>query len=75
VTLGRVGNALGVEVCDDGRGFDPNLAAAVTSFGLLGMRERAHGLGGRIDIISAPGAGVVVGLTIPVGPVAAGDVQ
>lgn len=65
VTLGRVGNALGVEVRDDGRGFAPDVAAAVTSFGLLGMRERAHGLGGRIDIISSPGKGAVVGLTIP----------
>ena len=65
VNLGRDGNRLGVEVRDNGQGFDPLAAASVTSFGLLGMRERAHGLGGRVDIISAPGQGVVVGLSIP----------
>jgi signal transduction histidine kinase len=66
VTLCCDGNTLELEVRDNGHGFDPIAAAAAISFGLLGMRERAHGLGGRVDIISAPGQGVVVGLTIPV---------
>lgn len=65
VTLGRDGNTLGVEVRDNGQGFDPTAAAGAASFGLLGMRERAHGLGGRLNIVTAPGQGVVVGLSIP----------
>lgn len=65
VTLGLDGNTLGVEVQDNGQGFDITVGPAATSFGLLGMRERAHGLGGRFDIISAPGQGTVAGLTIP----------
>lgn len=65
VTLGRNGNTLGVEVRDNGQGFDPTAAAGAASFGLLGMRERAHGLGGRLNIVTAPGQGVVVGLSIP----------
>lgn len=65
VTLGCEGSALGVEVRDNGKGFDLSAAAGAASFGLLGVRERAHGLGGRVDIVSAPGRGTVVGLTIP----------
>lgn len=67
VKLGREGTMLGVEIADNGRGFDPNAVAAAPSFGLLGMHERAHGLGGSVSIVTAPGKGVVVALTIPMG--------
>lgn len=65
VTLGRAGDALGVEVQDNGQGFDLAAVSPAKSFGLLGMRERAIALGGHVDIVSAPGQGVVVALTIP----------
>lgn len=53
-----------VEVRDNGKGFCGN-APKKKSFGLLGMRERAAVLGGRIDITSAPQQGTVVSMRIP----------
>jgi PAS domain S-box-containing protein len=46
-----------VEVIDDGVGFDP--AAKVEGVGLVGMRERATLVGGRVDIDSGHGETVV----------------
>jgi signal transduction histidine kinase len=65
VSIGHNGNELGVEVRDDGCGFDVAAAAQKKTFGLLGMRERALALGGRLDVISRAGQGTVVGLSIP----------
>lgn len=52
---------------DDGRGFDP---ATVTSpdrlhFGLQTMRERAEGLGGKLEIDTGPGRGTRIVATLP----------
>lgn len=53
-----------LQVSDDGQGFDPQQAEAVGHFGLAGMRERAALVGGVLNVISQPGAGTVVQLTI-----------
>ena len=53
-----------LEVTDDGAGFGPS--ADHSGFGLLGMRERAALLGGVVDVVSAPGAGTRVAVTVPV---------
>ena len=66
VSLGYSGNDLGVEVRDNGRGFLAADVQRAKTYGLLGMRERAMALGGHLDIISVPGEGTVVGLTIPI---------
>jgi len=66
VTMGLDGNELGLEVRDNGMGFDPKAAASGKSYGLLGMSERAIALGGHIDIVSAPGKGTVIGVSIPI---------
>jgi PAS domain S-box-containing protein len=68
VNLGQSGGALGLEVQDNGQGFDPQLAQQRKTFGLLGMRERALALGGRLDIVSAPGLGATIALSIPYQP-------
>lgn len=64
----RVTAGVGVvrgEVSDDGRGFDPAPVAA--SLGLAGMRERAALAGGRLEILSAEGAGTRVVFELPRG--------
>lgn len=66
IKLGRRGSQLDLEVRDNGRGFDRAAAAKLKTFGLLGMRERALALGGRVDIISAPGMGTEIGVSIPI---------
>jgi signal transduction histidine kinase/ligand-binding sensor domain-containing protein len=53
-----------VVVRDDGRGFDPSLAAPAGHWGLIGMRERAASVGARLTVTSAPGAGTQVILVL-----------
>jgi len=50
---------------DNGRGFDQADPSLSKSLGLLGMRERAAILGGRVNILSAPGKGTTVTAWIP----------
>ena len=52
-----------VEIEDDGRGFDP--ASSGGGVGLVGMRERAQALGGRLEVESRPGEGACVRLRAP----------
>lgn len=53
---------LSLSVQDDGRGMD--LAQATRGLGLLGAVERAAAVGGKLEIISAPGAGLAIRLHI-----------
>ena len=57
-----------LSIKDDGKGFEPGETFSEISghFGILGMRERAARLGGVFDLISVPGAGTSVEVTIPV---------
>lgn len=66
VSLSLRAGQLALEVRDNGCGFDRAAAAARKTFGLLGMRERALALGGRVDIVSAPGQGTLIGVSIPI---------
>jgi two-component system sensor histidine kinase UhpB len=53
-----------LEVRDDGRGFDRGMRRT-DSLGLASMEERALALGGRLEVVSAPGEGTLVRLTCP----------
>jgi len=51
---------------DDGRGFEVgNIATGRSSFGLVGMRERAQVVGGRFSVESAAGHGTSVFVHVP----------
>ena len=50
---------------DDGIGFDRTDGAALSGFGLDGMRERAALIGAELQIESAPGKGTTVFLRAP----------
>jgi PAS domain S-box-containing protein len=54
-----------LRIRDNGRGFDPADPTLSKSLGLLGIRERAAILGGRVNISSAPGKGTSVTVWIP----------
>jgi signal transduction histidine kinase len=58
---------LRVMVRDNGRGIDPQVAKARSDshWGLLGMRERAKGIGATLQIWSRPGAGTEVEIRVP----------
>ncbi|MCA1688893.1 MAG: GAF domain-containing sensor histidine kinase [Actinobacteria bacterium] len=65
VRLGRGEDGLVLVVCDDGDGFDPrDPELRSRHLGLTSMQERARRLGGRLEIVSAPGAGTTVTLTV-----------
>lgn len=53
-----------LEVADAGVGFDPG-AATPEGFGMLSMAERAELVGGRLSVLSRPGAGTTVTVTVP----------
>ncbi len=52
-------------VADDGVGFRVPPTPEAGQLGLVGMTERATGLGGRVRMRSSPGRGTVVALTLP----------
>jgi len=58
--------AIVLQVCDDGRGFDPAHVPAAPGqhFGLLGMEERARQIGGTLNIRSSGGAGTTIELVV-----------
>jgi len=55
---------LTVEVSDNGLGLAPKALSKSTSFGILGLRERAQSVGGWLDV-SSTDKGVSVILTVP----------
>lgn len=65
VSLAYDRDAIRLSVADDGRGFDPAAPPPDGHFGLVGMRERVEGLGGRIEVASASGQGTRVTVTVP----------
>jgi PAS domain S-box-containing protein len=59
--------SVSVRVSDDGKGFevDPAFRAYSGHWGLLGMKERASELYGKLTVLSAPGRGTTVLLQLP----------
>jgi two-component system, NarL family, sensor histidine kinase UhpB len=56
---------LSIEIKDNGKGMVVKDLHSDVDFGLLGMRERAHSLGGEFELTSEPGNGVKVSVVIP----------
>ncbi len=54
-----------LSVSDDGKGFD-SLSAERKTLGLLGMKERALMIGGKLEIISELGKGTTVLISVPI---------
>jgi signal transduction histidine kinase len=66
VALARDGARLTLRVQDDGIGMAlPDLGAGGAGCGLAGMRARAAAAGGTLSVESAPGAGTVIVLDVP----------
>jgi signal transduction histidine kinase len=77
IAMEQFGDAQGREharcvIADNGAGFDVEAVLAPggkRGLGLLGMRERASAVGGTCHIISTPGQGTRVEVTVPLEPV------
>ncbi|MEQ1915951.1 MAG: ATP-binding protein, partial [Gallionella sp.] len=65
VALEQQGSYLQLTVSDDGKGYLHEQQAAITSFGLLGVRERVLSLGGTVKITTAPQQGTIVHVVVP----------
>lgn len=63
VTLEANASRVAVVVRDRGKGFDPALVAP--GHGLGSLRDRLDRLGGRVEVVSTPGDGTEVELSIP----------
>ncbi len=61
----RRGRTWTLVVEDDGTGSDPSARVDDRGAGILGMRERATALGGRLDLESTLGRGTTVRLVVP----------
>ncbi|MDD5275638.1 MAG: histidine kinase [Methylovulum sp.] len=57
------GKLLQLQISDDGLGCKPETLK--TGFGLLGMQERIHNLGGTLAINTQPGQGMCISASIP----------
>jgi len=68
IRLHLEGTQLRLTVQDDGKGFDANAAPARSSYGLLGMHERAIALHGELEIHSTPAEGCCIEVTFPLTP-------
>ncbi len=62
VRLGYSEREIWAEISDDGWGLDLDSPPGT---GIIGMRERAFGLGGRLEIMSEPGTGTTVRFEAP----------
>lgn len=65
VTLTLQAEALTLDVSDDGKGIPPEALSDPRALGLLGIRERALAVGGRVEILGRPGRGTRVRVEIP----------
>jgi signal transduction histidine kinase len=65
VRLDTGGEALTLEIRDDGRGFDVRQAAERGHHGIANIRARSEALGGTFAIESGPGGGTTIIIGIP----------
>ncbi|AYV27059.1 GAF domain-containing sensor histidine kinase [Streptomyces sp. CJ_13] len=68
VTLARRGAGAALRVTDNGQGFVPSaVRRAGRHLGLVSMRDRASGVGGRLAVHSEPGTGTTIEMEVPGG--------
>ncbi|MGW0537564.1 GAF domain-containing sensor histidine kinase [Streptomyces sp. NPDC003032] len=68
VLLDKRGAGAALRVVDDGTGFDPKaIRRAGRHLGLVSMRDRASGVGGRLTVESEPGKGTTIEMEVPGG--------
>jgi signal transduction histidine kinase len=65
ITLRTAEDGIELEIRDNGAGFDPSDLASRDGVGLMGMRERAEHLNGRLSVRSAPGQGATLSVWVP----------
>ena len=67
IALSQDESGFSMQIKDNGKGLHPDDRRKSNSFGLLGIKERIHALGGELVIASSQGNGMVLSISIPVG--------
>ncbi|MCX4822142.1 GAF domain-containing sensor histidine kinase [Streptomyces sp. NBC_01142] len=68
VVLVRRGQGAALSITDNGKGFEPRtVRRAGRHLGLVSMRDRTNGVGGRLTVESAPGKGTTIEMEVPGG--------
>jgi PAS domain S-box-containing protein len=65
ITIEKEEDEFVLQISDNGRGITEDERAGPRSLGLIGMRERAHLVGGEIEITGIAGRGTVLTLRVP----------
>ncbi len=73
ISIARTKGQVRLTVRDNGKGFSGTAPAKPETFGLVGLRERAYLIRGRLSIDSAPGRGTLIELRAPIAQFDAGD--
>jgi signal transduction histidine kinase len=65
-TLHLANGSIHLSITDNGKGFDMAAYTQKKTLGLLGMKERAIMIGGKLNIQSEPGKGTTITIAVPV---------
>jgi len=65
ISFSRINGSVCVQISDDGCGIKSDKRSVSGSFGIIGMRERAHALGATFEITGKKGKGTNVKIVIP----------
>src|SRR5436190_1938698 len=65
VSLHQTDDEVVLEITDDGKGFDSKDIKNKKTLGLLGMKERTMMMGGKYEVVSNPGKGTTVVVSVP----------
>ncbi|MGA2762056.1 MAG: PAS domain-containing sensor histidine kinase [Spirochaetia bacterium] len=65
ISLRKTGGRLHMRVADNGVGIDESQVVAASSYGIMGIRERAQAMGGQVSIRGVRGRGTTLELDIP----------
>jgi signal transduction histidine kinase len=66
ISLSGKSGILLLEVVDNGKGITESAITNPKSFGLIGIKERVHSLGGKVDIAGIPNGGTRVTVELPI---------
>ena len=66
INLLEKGGKLLLEIVDNGKGISKDAVTNPKSFGLIGIKERVHSLGGEVDIVGTPHEGTRLMVTMSI---------
>ena len=64
IVLTQDARGFAMKVHDNGKGLQPGDWKKANSFGLMGIRERIHSLGGELSIAGTPGSGTLLSIVL-----------